>query len=162
MLLKDEKVVPPVAEDSPLKGFLKERSLIMEIDAICYLPRFRQFMVLSTCESFIPSDFMDDENVFPERAAEKGTMYVEAEDKETVKTMGDITFMRVSEVLGVIYTSKSGRTKLRWRSTRGDLGKLTGEASGNSLVNLYASGALDKTYANAEGRKQAISRKEDS
>ncbi len=133
----------------------------MEIDAFCYLSRFRQFMIVSTCASFIPLEFMEDENVFPERVAEKGTMYVEAEDKETLKTIGDITFMRVSEVLGVIYTSKSGRTKLRWRSTRGDLGKLTGEASGNSLVNLYASKALDKTYANAEGRRQAESRIED-
>lgn len=133
----------------------------MEIDALCYLSRFRQFMIVSTCASFIPPDFMEDENVFPERAAEKGTMYVEAEDKETLKTIGDIIFVRVSEVLGVIYTSKSGRTRLRWRSTRGDLGKLAGEASGNSLVNLYASGALDKAYANAEGRRQAASRVED-
>ena len=140
----------------------------MEIDSSCYLPRFRQFMIVSTCASFIPSDFMEDEKVFPERATEKGTMYVEAEDKETLKTMGDITFVRVSEVLGVIYTSKSGRTKLRWRSLHGDFGKLAGEASGNSLVNLYASGALDKTYASRgsdktkdeEGKKQ-VSYEED-
>lgn len=114
-------------------------------------------MILSTCVSFIPPEFMEDERVFPERAVEKGTMYVEAEDKETLRTGEDIAFVRVSEVLGVIYTSKSGKTKLRWRSMRGDVGKLTGETSGNSLVNLYASGVLDRSYADVEKRRQAAS-----
>ena len=124
----------------------------MEIDAVCYLERFREFMIVSTCRTFIPQDLMDDGKVFPERVAEEGTMYVEAEDKVTIRNIRQITFVRVSEVLGIIYTSKSGRTKLKWRIIRGDMGKLTGEASSNSLVNLYASGALDKSYAYTENR----------
>ena len=122
----------------------------MNIGAVCELPRFRQFLILGTCQSFIPPDYLDDEEIFPERNAEKGMMYVEAADKETLRKIGDITFVRVSEILGVMYTSRSGRTRLKWRSVRGDLGKLTGEASSNSLVNLFASGALDKSYAYLE------------
>ena len=85
--------------------------------------------------------------MFPERSSEDGAIYVEAEDKETVEKMRNITFVRVFKVLGIIYNSKSGRTRLKWRSSREDIGRLTGEASGNSLVNLYASGVLDRDYA---------------
>jgi hypothetical protein len=35
---------------------------------------------------------------------------------------------------------------LKWRHTKDALGKLSGEASGNSLVNLYEAGILDETY----------------
>ena len=118
----------------------------MEIDALCELYNFRRFMVMSTCQSFIPEDLYDDQYVFPERASKEGTMYVEAEDKQTIQTIGDITFVRVSEILGVIYNSKSGRTRLKWRNLKDHLGKLTGEASNNTLVNLFASGALDESY----------------
>jgi len=119
----------------------------MNIDVLCNLSNFRQFMILSTCYSFISPEYMRDDSVFPEREAEKGTMYVEAEDKVTLKAVNSITFVRASEILGVIYTSKSGRTKLKWRTIRGDMGRLAGEASNNSLVNLYASEVLDKSYA---------------
>lgn len=104
-------------------------------------------MILSTCRSFIPDHLLEDEEVFPERAAEEGAIYVEAEDKETVEKTRSITFVRAFEVLGVIYRSKSGRTYLKWRSTRGKTGRLTGEASGNSLVNLYAAQVLDREFA---------------
>ena len=104
-------------------------------------------MILSTCQSFIPEELLEDDNIFPERGSEDGAIYVEAEDKETVERMGSITFVRVFEVLGIIYNSKSGRTRLKWRNSRGDMGRLSGEASSNSLVNLYTSGALDQTYA---------------
>ena len=120
----------------------------MKIDVLCSLPKFRQFMIISTCVSFIPPAFIKDDGVFPERNIENGTMYVEAEDKETLKASKEVSFVRVSEVLGVIYNSKSGKTRLKWRSLRGDLGNLTGEASSNSLVNLYASYVLDESYAN--------------
>ena len=73
-------------------------------------------------------------------------MYVEAEDKETVHVQGDISFVRVSNVLGIIYNSKSGRTKLKWRSMKGDLGKVSGEASPNSLVNLYTARVLGRSF----------------
>jgi len=119
----------------------------MKIETTCNLNSFRHFMILSTCQSFIPDEFLEDDNIFPERSSEDGAIYVEAEDKETVERMGNITFVRVFEVLGIIYNSKSGRTRLKWRNSRGDIGRLSGEASSNSLVNLYASGALDQTYA---------------
>jgi len=118
----------------------------MKIEVVCSLERFRKFMILSTCSSFIPDEFFDDNKIFPERPVENGTMYVEAEDKETLQRIRDIQFTSVSNVLGVIYNSKSGLTKLKWRHTKDALGKLSGEASGNSLVNLYEAGILDETY----------------
>ncbi len=118
----------------------------MKIDVICSLPTFRQFMIISMCESFIPADLLSDEEVFPERVGQ-GTVYVEAEDKQTIRTIREVAFMYVSGVLGVIYNSKSGKTKLKWRSLRDDLGKLTGEVSNNSLVNLFTCGVLDLSYA---------------
>lgn len=119
----------------------------MKIDTLCLLPKFRQFLILSTCRSFIPFHFFSNEKVFPERTSDHGMMYVEAEDKETRSIIRGIAFVQVTEVLGIIYNSKSGKTQLKWRSFRDNLGKLTGEASSNSLVNLYASGALDESYA---------------
>jgi hypothetical protein len=119
----------------------------MKIDATCSLRSFRRFIILSTCQSFIPPELLEDDAVFPERCSEDGAIYVEAEDKETVEKIRNINFVRVFDVLGVIYNSKSGRTRLKWRCTRGEMGRLTGEASGNSLVNLYASGALSRDYA---------------
>jgi hypothetical protein len=126
----------------------------MKIEAVCSLESFRKFLILSTCQSFIPKDLLEDPTVFPERPIEQGTMYVEAEDKETLQTAGEVKFVRVLNVLGVIYNSKSGRTKLKWRQVKGDTGKLTGEASGNSLVNLFAAGVLDKSYVQTIKRKR--------
>lgn len=103
-------------------------------------------MILSTCSSFIPDELLEDDSVFPERPIENGTMYVEAEDKETLRKIRDIEFTRVSSVLGVIYNSKSGLTKLKWRQTKNFLGKLSGKSSGNSLVNLFEAGILDENY----------------
>ncbi|MFH0848503.1 MAG: hypothetical protein V1857_03280 [archaeon] len=118
----------------------------MEIDTTCGRESFRRFMILSTCESYIPRELDEDPDVFPERASEIGAMYVEAEDKQTVTVLNEITFTRVSNVLGVIYNSKSGSTRLKWRSLKADMGKLTGEASLNSIVNLYTARALGKEF----------------
>ena len=118
----------------------------MKVDVLCKLSEFRWFMIISTCHSFTPPDFLRDESVFPERPKTQGTMYVEAEDKVTLKRIGAITFARVSEVLGIIYTSKSGRTQLRWRSVRDDMGRLTGDATTHSLVNLFTTQILDESY----------------
>jgi hypothetical protein len=118
----------------------------LKIDTVCDLSSFRRFMIVSTCDSFIPDEFVGDESIFPERAAESGTMYVEAEDKETLEQIRDIRFMRVSNVLGIIYNSKSGNTHLKWRQFKGDLGKLAGEASTNTIVNLSTAGALREGY----------------
>jgi len=63
-----------------------------------------------------------------------------------VEKTRSITFVRAFEILGIIYKSKSGRTYLKWRSTRAKIGRVTGEASGNSHVNLYAARVLDREF----------------
>jgi len=50
--------------------------------------------------------------------------------------------MNARDVLGIIYNSKSGNTSLKWRQIRRMEGKVTGEASSNSLTNLAESGVL--------------------
>jgi hypothetical protein len=120
---------------------------LVKIDSVCDLDRFRRFMIMSTCQSYIPLDMDEDETIYPERSSEKGTMYVEAEDKETLQQIREIRFTRVSNVLGIIYNSKSGRTQLKWRHLKGRVGRLSGEASPNTLVNLFASQALSESYA---------------
>ncbi len=119
----------------------------MKVESVCSLKDFRKFLILSTCNSFISREYLEDDTVFPERMVENGTMFIEAEDKETLKKTGELSFVRALNVLGIIYNSKSGNTKLKWRSTKEKLGKLTGEASANSLVNLFEAGALERTYA---------------
>ena len=110
------------------------------------LDRFREFLILSTCRSFIPKELKEDPNVFPERNEGPGPIYVEAEDKVTVEKIGEITFVRVNGVIGVIYESKSGNTKLKWRQIRGRIGKVVGLASGNSITNLISSGVIGRDY----------------
>ena len=110
-------------------------------------------MILSTCQSYIPMELDEDDTVYPERSSDKGTMYVEAEDKVTVHQIRELRFARVSNVLGIIYNSKSGRTQLKWRHLKGRMGRLSGEASTNTLVNLFASRALPESYAINDRRK---------
>jgi len=127
---------------------------LVNIDSVCDLDRFRRFMIMSTCQSYIPIELDNDDTIYPERSSENGTMYVEAEDKETVHQIRDIRFARVSNVLGIIYNSKSGRTQLKWRHLKGRVGRLSGEASPNTLVNLFASEALPESYAIANRGSQ--------
>lgn len=96
--------------------------------------------------SFIPDGYMRDPEVFPEKEGDTGSIYIEAADKVSLKRIRDITFVNARDILGIIYVSKSGNTKLKWRESRGELGKLTGEASTNSLVNLFSSRVLSKEY----------------
>lgn len=117
-----------------------------KLETTCSLDSFRRFMITSTCRSFIPPDYESDQSVFPERSKEQGTMYVEAEDKVTLTKINDIAFTQVSYVLGIIYNSKSGHTQLKWRHIKGDMGALSGEASTNTMVNLYEAGALDRSF----------------
>ena len=105
---------------------------------------------MSTCQSYIPLELDEDETIYPERSSDTGTMYVEAEDKETVTQIREIRFTRASNVLGIIYNSKSGNTQLKWRHLKGRVGRLSGEASTNTLVNLFASQALPESYAIAQ------------
>ncbi|MDA4128219.1 MAG: hypothetical protein OK422_01945 [Thaumarchaeota archaeon] len=109
---------------------------MVEIDVTCDLEGFRRFLINSTCRSFVPESYFRDPEVFPEKEEEPGSIYIEAADKVTLKKIRDITFINARDILGIIYTSKSGNTKLRWRQLRGSIGRCYGEASTNSLVNL--------------------------
>jgi hypothetical protein len=60
-----------------------------------------------------------------------------------------MTFVNAKEVLGIIYSSKSGNTHLKWRQTRRKNGKVTGEASPNALVNLVESGVITQDWVNS-------------
>ena len=64
----------------------------------------------------------------------------------TLKQIRGITFVNARDVLGIIYTSKSGNTNLKWRQLRRYSGKAVGEASRNSLVNLAASHVLTQEW----------------
>ena len=115
---------------------------MVEIDAPSSLESFRRFIIASTCSSFAPRSYLEDPEVFAERDDELGSIYVEAADKVTLKKIREITFVNAKDVLGVIYSSKSGNTSLKWRQTRKNTGKVTGEASSNSLVNLAEGGVI--------------------
>jgi hypothetical protein len=116
------------------------------IETTATLESFRRFLINNTCRSFIPESYLRDREVFPEKEGERGAIYVEAADKVTLKKIRDITFVNAKDVLGIIYISNSGNSRLKWRQIKGNIGKLTGEASANSLASLIASGALSKEY----------------
>jgi hypothetical protein len=109
---------------------------MVQLDLTCNLEGFRRFLINSTCRSFMPESYLRDPEVFPEKQGDQGSIYIEAVDKVDLKKMRDITFINARDILGIIYTSKSGNTRLKWRQLRGRIGRVTGEASGNSLGNL--------------------------
>jgi hypothetical protein len=115
---------------------------MVELDLTCNLEGFRRFLINSTCRSYIPESYFRDPEVFPEKEGDQGSIYVEAVDKVDLKKIRDITFINARDVLGIIYTSKSGNTKLKWRQLRGRIGRISGEASGNSLGNLVMARVL--------------------
>lgn len=117
------------------------------IETSASLESFRRFLINSTCLTFIPDSYLEDSEVFPEKDGATGSIYVEAADLVTLKKIRDITFVNARDVLGIIYTSKSGNTKLKWRQIRGRMGKVSGEASANSLVNLITAGVISEEYA---------------
>jgi len=119
---------------------------LVQIDTNTTLEKFRMFLINSTCKSFIPESYLRDPEVFPEKEGNVGSIYVEAVDKVTLKKIRDITFINAKGILGIIYASKSGNTRLKWRQIRGQIGRVTGEASANSLVNLMMSNVLTKEY----------------
>ncbi|MFL6483179.1 MAG: hypothetical protein ACJ70Z_00475, partial [Nitrososphaera sp.] len=73
-------------------------------------------------------------------------VYIEAADKVTLKKIREMTFVNAKEILGIIYSSKSGNTQLKWRQTRRRIGKVQGFASPNALVNLVESGVLTQEW----------------
>ena len=115
---------------------------MVTIDAPSTVENFRRFVIASTCSSFAPRSYLEDPEVFPERDEDKGSIYVEAADKVTLKKIREITFVNARDVLGIIYSSKSGNTSLKWRQIRRNTGKVKGEASSNSLVNLAEGGVI--------------------
>ena len=92
---------------------------------------------------------MHDFEIFPEREEGPGAIYIEAADKVTLKKIREMTFVNAKEVLGIIYSSKTGNTQLKWRQTRRKNGKVTGEASPNALVNLVESGVITQEWVNS-------------
>lgn len=126
----------------------------MEIDVTCHLEAFRRFLVNSTCRSFIPESYLRDPEVFPEKESEPGSIYVEALDKVTLKRIRDITFVNANEVFGIIYKSKSGHSKLNWRQQRGPMGRVTGNASDNSLGNLAMARVISQEYMEELARRE--------
>ncbi len=115
---------------------------MVTIDTPASVESFRRFIISSTCRSFAPRSYLEDSEVFAEREDNLGAIYVEAADKVTLKKLRDMTFVNARDILGVIYNSKSGNTSLKWRQLKRNNGKVTGEASANSLTNLAESGVL--------------------
>jgi len=128
------------------------------IETPASLESFRKFVMFSTCRSYAPRSYMDDFEIFAERDEHNGEIYVEAADKVTLKKIRDVTFVNARDVLGIIYKSKSGNTDLKWRQLRRFNGKVTGEASSNSLANLSESGVITlewvKEYLREKTSKQ--------
>lgn len=134
---------------------------MVSIETTASLESFRRFLIVSTCKSFMPESYMRDPEVFPERENSPGTIYVEAADKVTLKKIGDVTFVNAKDILGIIYSSKSGNTKLMWRQIRRRIGRVTGTASVNALVNLVESGVLTREWVEEYLSKSGIALEEE-
>ncbi len=134
---------------------------MIEIDTPASLESFRRFIIASTCKSYAPKSYLEDFEVFPEREESLGSIYVEAADKVTLKKLRDITFVNARDVLGIIYNSKSGNTSLKWRQLRRHNGKVTGQASANSLTNLAEAGVLTLDWVENYLKKKAKDEKTD-
>ncbi len=128
---------------------------MVEMNTPASLESFRRFIITSTCSSFAPKSYLEDSEVFPERDESLGSIYVEAADKVTLKKIREIIFVNARDVLGVIYNSKSGNTSLKWRQIRRNNGKVTGEASSNSLVNLSEAGVITLDWVENYVRKKS-------
>src|SRR5437867_1297518 len=129
-----------------INGFHAHIVTLVNIETTASLESFRKFIIVSTCRSFIPESYLRDYEVFPEREEGPGAIYIEAADKVTLKKIREMTFVNAKEILGIIYSSKSGNTQLKWRQTRKKSGKVHGEASANALVNLVESGVLTQEW----------------
>jgi hypothetical protein len=122
---------------------------LVHIQTAASLENFRKFIIVSTCRSFIPESYLRDYEVFPEREEGPGAIYIEAADKVTLKKISEMKFVNAKEILGIIYSSKSGNTQLKWRQTRKKSGRVQGTASANALVNLVESGVLTQEWVDS-------------
>ena len=127
---------------------------MVTIEAPASLESFRRFIMYSTCRSYVPKSYLNDPEVFAEREDSKGSIYVEAADKVTLKEIRDITFVNARDVLGIIYNSKSGNTVLKWRQLRRNNGKVVGDASSNSLTNLSEAEVLTQEWVSSYLKKK--------
>ena len=128
---------------------------MVTIDTPASVESFRRFIISSTCRSFAPRSYLEDAEVSAEREDSLGAIYVEAADKVTLKKIRDMTFVNARDILGVIYNSKSGNTSLKWRQIKRNNGKVTGEASANSLTNLSESGVLTMDWVDNYLKKKS-------
>jgi hypothetical protein len=128
---------------------------MVTIDTPASVESFRRFIISSTCRSFAPRSYLEDAEVFAEREDSLGAIYIEAADKVTLKKIRDMTFVNARDILGVIYNSKSGNTSLKWRQIKRNNGKVTGEASANSLTNLSESGVLTMDWVDNYIKKKS-------
>lgn len=137
---------------------------MVHIDTTTSVENFRRFLINSTCYSFIPESYLRDPEVFPEKEGDAGSIYVEAADKVTLRKVRDIAFINARDILGIIYSSKSGNTRLKWRQTRGKYGRVIGEASTNSLVNLFSARVLSEDFVKQfeKGEVPQVREKDDS
>ncbi len=114
-----------------------------KIEVYCTLDEMKRFLIESSAKNKFPKRYLRKPDILFERRSEQGKIYIEADEKKDVENIEDIVIVEVKNVLGIFYQSKSGRTKLTWRQIHKDLGKLSGIASGNTLVNLLESGIKD-------------------
>ncbi|MBS7655079.1 hypothetical protein KEJ50_01030 [Candidatus Bathyarchaeota archaeon] len=119
----------------------------MKINVSCNLKAFRKFLILNVCQSFIPNEWKVNDEIFPEKIGKEGSIIIEAKYKETVGVIKGMKFSKVKEILKIVYNSKSGRTKLTWVKVKGNEGKLIGDASVNSVVNLALAGIIKSVEA---------------
>src|SRR5436309_15866073 len=89
---------------------------------------------------------MRDPEVFAEKEEEPSSIYTEAADKVTLKKIMDISIINARDIIVIIYTSKSGNSRLMWRQLRGRIGRVNGDASTNSLVNLSMARVITPEY----------------
>lgn len=122
-----------------------------KIEVYCTLEEVKRFLVESTAKNKLPRKYIVDPKYMFERRQEQGKIYIEADEKKDIEEIQDLVVVEVDNVLGISYESKSGRTKLIWRQIHKDLGKLTGIASGNTLVNLLESGIKNIRVFKEEG-----------
>ena len=118
------------------------RISLVHIDQACSLEDVRRFIILSCCRSFIPEEYLNDQTIFPERINSEGLIYTEAEDKMTVSKIREIEFVKVEDVIAIVYTSKSGSTKLRWERILDQKGRIKGLATSNSIMKLIDAGVI--------------------
>jgi len=128
---------------------------MVTLDMEASLESFRKFVMASTCESYAPRSYLDDFEVFAERDPELGAIHVEAAEKVLIKKIREITFVNARDVLGIMYSSKSGNTSLKWRQTEFNRGRVAGEASTNSLVNLAQAGVITLEWVEKYARESA-------